>query len=196
MAFQRMTDNQNSDSQTATNKQPSKLWYKNYMVWIFVIGIPVFVVIACIWFIFYSIQIQDSTVRDDWYMDGKTLYADVSKDKLAHDLGLTGVMAIKSDQSVNFRLDVPHQDKLTVPSELMVEISHATQKAKDRDFVVKKLADGSYGGKVNLDTSEGKYYIVIHDLSNTWRLRAVEHLPTSKPINFAPLTAFDEKAKQ
>lgn len=182
-------------------KPISKLWYKNYMVWIFVIGIPVFVVVACIWFVFYSIQIQDSTVRDDWYMDGKTLYADVSKDKLAHDLGLTGQMTFKIEDPnvkiltslVNLKLTVPTQDKFTPPNELMVEISHATQKAKDRDFVVKKLADGSYGGKVALDDSEGKYYIVVHDPKNSWRLRTVEHLPTAKVIDFKPLTAFDKK---
>ena len=76
------------------------------MVWIF-----------CYWFAaicgsrLYLVRVllgenQDSTVRDDWYMDGKTLYADVSKDKLAHDLGLTGQMMI-SHQAVNFKLEAP-----------------------------------------------------------------------------------------
>lgn len=185
-------------------KRPlSKLWYKNYMVWIFVIGLPLFVVVACIWFVFYSVKIEDSTVRDDWYMDGKTLYADVSKDKLAHDLGLTGQMTFNIEDPnvkiltllVNLKLTVPTQDKFTPPNELLVEISHATQKSKDRDFVVKKLSDGSYGGKVALDDSEGKYYIVVHDPANSWRLRAVEHLPTAKMIVFKPLKAFDEKKK-
>ena len=95
------------------------------MVWIFVIGLPLFVVVACIWFVFYSVKIQDSTVRDDWYMDGKTLYADVSKDKLAHDLGLTGQMMI-SHQGVNFKLEAPASDKFNAPEQLAVEISHAT----------------------------------------------------------------------
>ena len=58
--------------------QDSQPWYKNYMVVIFVIGMPAFVVIACIWFVYYSYQIRDSVVRDDWYMDGKTLYHDVA----------------------------------------------------------------------------------------------------------------------
>lgn len=174
-------------------KPISKLWYKNYMVWVFVIGFPLFVVVACIWFVFYSVKIEDPTVRDDWFMDGKTLYADVSKDKLAHDLGLTGNMTIGSNQAVNFKINAPAQDKFTPPNELMVEISHATQKDKDRDFVVKKLSDGSYGGKVALDDSKGKYYIIVHDPKNTWRLRAVEQLPTAKAIAFKPLKAFDKK---
>ncbi len=193
MAFNRTLDTSPSTAQTLAKKTPSKLWYKNYMVWIFVIGFPLAMVITCIWFLFYSIKVEDPVVRDDWFMDGKTLYADVSKDKLAHDLDLTGTMNIGKNQTVNFVLNAPAQDKFTPPNELMVEISHATQKSKDRDFVVKKLADGSYGGTVDLNPSQGKYYIVIHDPKNTWRLRAVEHLPTAKAIDFEPLKAFDKK---
>lgn len=192
----------NNDKQALTKQPISKLWYKNYMVWVFVIGLPLFVVVACVWFVFYSVKIEDPTVRDDWFMDGKTLYADVSKDKLAHDLGLTGQMTFKIEDPnikiltslVNLKLTVPTQDKFTPPNELLVEISHATQKSKDRDFVVKKLSDGSYGGKVALDDTEGKYYIIVHDPKNTWRLRAVEQLPTAKMIVFKPLKAFDIKA--
>ena len=201
MAFNRTIDTSPSTTQNTAKKPPSKLWYKNYMVWIFVIGFPLAMVITCIWFLFYSIKVEDPVVRDDWFMDGKTLYADVSKDKLAHDLGLTGQMTFKIEDPnvkiltslVNLKLTVPTQDKFIPPNELMVEISHATQKSKDRDFVIKKLSDGSYGGKVALDDSEGKYYIVVHDPKNTWRLRAIAHLPTTKAITFEPLKSFDKK---
>lgn len=159
------------------------------------IGFPLFAVVACLYFLMYSIKIEDPVVRDDWYMDGKTLYADVSKDKLAHDLGLTGQMTITT-QSVNFTLDAPASDKFKAPEQLAVEISHATQKQKDRDFIVKRLSDGSYGGHVQLDPSKGKYYIVVHDPANSWRLRAIEEFPTSKAINFKPLTAFDKQPKK
>ena len=54
-----------------------------------------------------------------------------------------------------------------------MEISHATQKQKDRDIIVKRLSDGSYAGNVQLDPSKGKYYIVVHDPANSWRLRAL-----------------------
>ncbi len=61
------------------DKQP---WYKNYMVVIFVIGMPAAVVIACIWFVYYSYQIRDSVVRDDWYMDGKINIDDLITHKM------------------------------------------------------------------------------------------------------------------
>ena len=85
---------QNSTSSVIKTSAP---WYKNYMVTIFVIGLPAVVVVACIFFVFFSVKHKDATVRDDWYMDGKTLYQDASKDQLAHDLGAHGVMRFDGD---------------------------------------------------------------------------------------------------
>lgn len=189
------THRQTAHPSPTSNQPISNVWYKNYMVWIFVIGFPLFAVVACIYFLFYSIKIEDPVVRDDWYMDGKTLYADVSKDKLAHDLGLTGQMTM-NQQSVTFNLAAPAGDNLKAPEQLAVEISHATQKQKDRDFIVKRLSDGSYGGTVQLDPTPGKYYIVVHDPANSWRLRAIQELLMTKAISFKPLTAFDKTDKK
>ena len=85
----------NSPASSTSNQSISKLWY-NYMVWIFVIGLPLFVVVACIWFVFYSVRIQDSTVRDDWYMDGKINIDDL----------ITHVMPITQ---INEAFDLMHQ---------------------------------------------------------------------------------------
>lgn len=174
-------------------KTISKLWYKNYMVWIFVIGLPVFVVIACIWFVFYSVQIKDSVVRDDWYMDGKTLYADVSKDKLAYDLGLSGKLSI-DNQTVNFILN-NQSPNFELPKELSVQISHATQIKKDRDFTL-TLSNPSqqlYTGQVEMDKEKGKYYIMIKNPENSWRLQRVQEFPTQETIVLNPLKTFEEK---
>ena len=184
-----------SNSTDTQQKPISKLWYKNYMVWIFVIGIPVFVVIACIWFIFYSVQIKDSTVRDDWYMDGKTLYADVSKDKLAHDLKLSGEMTI-NQQNVSFVLHPSQSPDFKIPDTLNVQISHATQIQKDRDFVIKRQANSpqiTYTGQVQLADGKGKYYIIVHNPDNNWRLQTTHELPSNQAVKFAPLTSFDDK---
>lgn len=174
-------------------KTISKLWYKNYMVWIFVIGLPIFVVIACIWFVFYSVQIKDSVVRDDWYMDGKTLYADVSKDKLAYDLGLSGKLSI-DNQTVNFILN-NQSPNFEFPKELSVQISHATQIKKDRDFTL-TLSNPSqqlYTGQVEMDKEKGKYYIMIKNPENSWRLQRVQEFPTQETIVLNPLKTFEEK---
>lgn len=197
---------------TNTSKPSTKanLWYKNYLVLIFVIGLPVFVVIICLFFIFYSIKIQDATVRDDWYMDGKTLYQDASRDQLSYDLGVFGVMRLSDfgeQTKIYFELNYPKQTlatgqfndgtPLSFPDTLNVSISHATDKSKDRDVIIKHLKDNIYTGEVSLDVSldkPAKYYLQVStDDTHNWRLVQHEKLPKNN-ISFSPLPSFAKQS--
>lgn len=185
-----------------TLNKNSNIWYKNYMVTVFVIGLPLFVVITCIFFIIYAIKHQDTTVRDDWYMDGKALYQDASKDQLAYDLGIFGVMRFDNEQVV-FELNYPKQSTdtgklnngvaLYYPKTLTVNISHATNKNKDRDFILTHTNGNRYTGQVSLDTTiPAKYYLQVStpkDEPNQWRLIHAQQLPATN-IPFTPLKAF------
>lgn len=177
-------------------------WYKNYMITVFVIGLPLFVVIVCIFFIVFAIKIQDSTVRDDWYMDGKALYQDASKDQLAYDLGISGVMRFNGEM-VSFELNYPAQSlemgkfkngtPLYYPKTLNANISHATDKSKDRDFILTYDTANRYTGQVTLETAiAAKYYLQISppkDTTEQWRLIHAQKLPAQN-IPFLPLKAF------
>ena len=187
------------------NTAQANLWYKNYMVLIFVIGLPVFVVIVCLFFIYYSIKIQDSTVRDDWYMDGKTLYQDASRDQLSYDLGLGGVMRLTPQgdaTQVVFELRYPEDSlasgklrdgsPVSYPDSLSVRISHATDNSKDRDFTLTHTQGGLYQGMVTLDPNPAKYYLqVSNDGKQNWRLLQNEKLPITN-IVFYPLSSFKD----
>lgn len=172
------------------------------MVVIFVIGMPAFVVIACIWFVYYSYQIRDSVVRDDWYMDGKTLYHDVGRDKLTYDLDLHGKMQFSDDGDVTFYLNYPEQsvqtgkllngETLTYPDTLDLSISHATDIKKDRDVVLKHQQGNKYSAHVDIDPLKAKYYLqVSNDGKDDWRMQDVAKLPRSE-VSFNPLPVFDE----
>jgi hypothetical protein len=161
---------------------------------------PAFVVIACIWFVYYSYQIRDSVVRDDWYMDGKTLYHDVSRDKLTYDLDLHGKMQFADNGDVVFYLNYPEQslqsgkllngEPLTYPDSLELSISHATDIKKDRDAVLKHQAGNKYTAQVDLDDVKGKYYLqVSYDGKNDWRMQDVAKLPRPE-VSFNPLPVF------
>ena len=191
----------NYNSPTNYGHQDTQPWYKNYMVIIFVIGLPMFVVVACIWFVFYSVQIKDTVVRDDWYMDGKTLYQDVSRDKLAHDLELSGKMTFSDDDKVIFTLNYPKQSlesgklldgtPLYYPDELTLSISHATDINRDRDTILKHSKGNQYIAEVSLDKLESKYYVQVSNEGKlNWRLREVGKLPQDH-ISFEPLKSFD-----
>ena len=182
--------------------QDSQPWYKNYMVIIFVIGLPAFVVVACIYFVYYSYQIRDSVVRDDWYMDGKTLYHDVGRDKLTYDLDLHGKMQFSDAGDVTFYLNYPEQslqtgkllngETLTYPDTLDLSISHATDIKKDRDVVLQHLEGNKYSAQVKIDPLKAKYYLqVSNDGKDDWRMQDVAKLPRSE-VSFNPLPVFDE----
>ena len=180
--------------------QDSQPWYKNYMVIIFVIGLPAVVVVACIWFVYYSYQIRDSVVRDDWYMDGKTLYHDVSRDKLTYDLDLHGEMQFSESGDIVFYLNYPEQSlqtgkllngtPLTYPDKLELSISHATDIKKDRDVVLLHQSGNKYTAQTSLSPIAAKYYLqVSNGGANDWRVQDVAKLPRPE-VNFNPLPVF------
>lgn len=181
---------------------------------IFVIGLPALVVVICIAFVFFAVRHQDSTVRDDWYMDGKALYQDASKDKRAYDLGISGIMRFEQDNQVVFELNYPDAKagKASYPPMLTAHISHATEQSKDRDFTLTYQSDNRYTGQVALDTSiAAKYYVQISpkfnpntkpstnssssptttqdNLDNQWRLIHAHKLPATAVL-LTPLSAF------
>lgn len=186
------------------------IWYKNPILVVFVIGLPVFVIVACIFFIIFAIKIKDSTVRDDWYMDGKALYQDASKDQLAHDLGVRAVVYFEdkgAQQAVKLELNYPSEvvqsgkffdgSTMGYPKELAVAISHATDKNRDRDFVLTHQADNVYTGTVNLDlTVPSRYYVQVsptNEYNKKWRLLQKAKLP-AKAVGLNPLKAFEQQA--
>ena len=180
----------NSNQTVTTQETKSAPWYKNYMITVFVIGLPAFVVVACIFFVVFAVKNKDATVRDDWYMDGKTLYQDISKDQLAHDLGANGVMRFADDGEVRFELKFAKPEQ-AFPKTLNARISHATDKNKDRDFVLTHTNDNVYQGEVTLDPTAGKYYLHVSSDEQNWRLTQKQTLPAGN-VTFAPLPAFDE----
>lgn len=176
-----------------TAQTSDQKWYKNYMMTVFVIGLPAIVVVACIFFVIFAIKTKDNPVRDDWYMDGKTLYQDASKDQLAHDLGVHGVLRFSGDEVV-LELTYPKDRPLpqdAYPDTLSLTISHATDKAKDHDITLQRLNDNRYGAKVSLDPLVSKYYIHLNHTQAKWRLTQSQKLPANNVL-LAPLPAFDE----
>ena len=192
-----------STSSSNFKHQDSQPWYKNCMVVIFVIGLPAFVVVACIFFVYYSYQIRDSVVRDDWYMDGKTLYHDVSRDKLTYDLDLHGQMQFSDTGEIVFYLNYPEQslqsgtllngEPVTYPDTLNLSISHATDIKKDRDVVLEHQGANKYTAQVNIDPLKAKYYLQVSNEGNDdWRMQDVAKLPRAEEVSFDPLPVFEK----
>lgn len=176
-------------------------WYKNYML-VMVLALPAIMVVICIIFVIWSIKVQDSTVRDDWYMDGKALFQDASLDQRAYDIGVAGIMRFAGNQ-VMFDLNYPKEALTTqklatgaavfYPKRLHVLISHATNKEFDKEFELVWTKDNHYVGEVHLSDVAAKYYLTIKPLDvpdgEPWRLITHDKLP-AKHVVFVPLQSF------
>lgn len=179
----------------------TNVWYKNPILLVFVIGLPVLVVVCCVFFVFFAVHVQDSTVRDDWYMDGKALHQDASLDVNANTIGAGGVMHFLQDKTV---FELKFLQDVAYPDALYVSVSHATDKSKDFDFIMQHVQAGEYAAAVMMPPIAAKYYVQIKpaplqhsdDASHaynhaSWRLIQSVRLP-AKHIAFAPLAAFKD----
>lgn len=167
-----------------------------------VIGLPAIMVVVCIVFVIWSVKVHDSTVRDDWYMDGKALFQDASLDQYAYDIGVAGIMHF-GDKQAEFRLNYPKQAlasgqlatglPLSYPKRLHVLISHATNKEFDQEFELVWMYDNYYVGQWMPPDVSAKYYLTIKSLdlpnAQSWRLITHHKLP-AKHVVFAPLPSF------
>ena len=136
-------------------------------------------------------------------MDGKTLYHDVSRDKLTYDLDLHGEMKFANNGDITFYLNYPEQslqsgkllngESLTYPDKLTLSISHATDIKKDRDVVLQHQTGNVYSAKtVDIDPLKAKYYLqVSNDGDEDWRMRDVAKLPRAE-VRFDPLPVFEK----
>lgn len=173
-----------TNTQSITATTDSGPWYKQKFLWM-VLGLPAVAVIACIGFVVLSFSTADDLVRDDWYMDGKTLYQDVSRDKLAADKHLSALLVMNDDGKVQLQLQSPEG---VFPKQLHVDFFHATQKNLDKSIQLRHIRDGQYIGDLARIQTEGNYYIEVS--GDEWRLRTKQVLPL-KFITLKPLPVFD-----
>lgn len=187
------------DTVTMMTKTPTP-WYKVPHVWLIII-LPAVAVVASINFVILSFKTSDSLVRDDWYMDGKTVKQDIGRDVLAANLGLAGSMALSPTGQLNLSLNAASA-KFAPAKELAVNLIHATEKSADVAAKVALVGDTSnqhmqYVGQLpeNKPTNalKGKYYVELTD--GKWRLRSEAVLPTSQ-LKFKPLAIYQENTAQ
>ena len=86
-----------------------KPWYKHAYLWL-VILLPVLAVTVSLWFVTVAFSHQDDVVRDDWYMDGKTLQQDLSRDTVAAQAGLSAQFQIDAQGNINATLTSAQAD--------------------------------------------------------------------------------------
>ncbi len=158
-------------------------WYRHPHLWL-VLVLPVVAVVVSMTYLVISYQRVDDAVRDDWYMDGKTLRQDLSRDSLAKDLGLMADVTVTPTGQV----DVTFKSAQAVqwPPQLHLNFYHPVKAAQDIAITLRHGADGHYRGQsAALPRAQGRYHAELAN-GTSWRLQQAVHLPFAR-LTMRPL---------
>jgi len=136
-----------------------------------------------------AFKYQDSLVREDWYKDGTAINRRFERERYAASLGLHASLQLDPRAGVvRIELFGPGSE---IPESLSLELSHATQSARDITLTLDRAEPGVYRAKAAVPGT-GRWYASLEpspqgaegaDLAR-WRLSRSIALPSATPIAF------------
>jgi hypothetical protein len=158
--------------------QPQKAWYRHPYLWL-VIALPALAVGVSLWFVSMAFLHEDDMVRDDWYMDGKTLQQDLSRDTNAVTWGIHARFDIQPNGTVTAQLS--STTGYAFPALLWVNLYHPTHAKQDQHLTLQATeVAGQYRGTLaQLPHLTGRYHMELED-GDQWRLQDTIRLPATQ----------------
>lgn len=155
-----------------------KPWYKHAYLWL-VILLPVLAVGVSLWYVSVAFSHQDDVVRDDWYMDGKTLQQDLSRDSAAAKADIQAQFEIDAQGNIHATLSST-QANFSWPATLVLSLFHPAHASQDQQVTLSATSTaGQYSGALNaLPQLSGKYHAELAN-NKHWRLQGDVLLPTT-----------------
>lgn len=167
----------------ATDPATQKPWYRHPYLWL-VLVLPVIAVVASLSFVRLAFSHQDDMVRDDWYMDGKTLRQDLSRDTLAKQLGLSAQVQVSPSGQVDVHF--VSEKPVVWPAQLWLGFFHPVKQARDIQITLRLQADGHYQAQAPaLLQARGRYHAELEN-GGDWRLQQEVLLPLQQ-LTLRPL---------
>jgi hypothetical protein len=160
--------------------QPQKAWYRHPYLWL-VIALPALAVCVSLWFVSMSFRHQDDMVRDDWYMDGKTLQQDLSRDTNAVKWGIHAQFDLQPDGTITAQLH--STTGRAFPALLWLNWYHPTHAEHDQQVTLQATnVAGQYRGSLApLPHMTGRYHLELED-GDVWRLQDNVRLPATRLV--------------
>lgn len=156
-------------------------WYKQFWLW-FVLAIPAFTIVFCLFMITVAVRTQGSMVSDDYYKDGLAINMALAKDHKAADMGLEGHVTF-TDKGA--RLTLTQDGQPAGFDFLILNLSHPTLAERDRRLQFQPTGGGHY--EVRLPQSlEGRWYLDLRGPDNSWRLKGEAALPSDIALPLEP----------
>ncbi len=148
-------------------------WYQQFWPW-FIISLPASAVIAGITTVYIAVKNDDSLVVDNYYKEGLAINQVLTKQRVAHELGVTAVMdfnALTSELKIHIPTGLTQTDKV-----LKVRLVHVTQAEKDRVLLLKRNDLNDFVIQVD-DIHEGWWNVFIESMSGNWQINQRIHFP-------------------
>ena len=160
----------------------SKPWYKHPHLWL-VICLPIISVVVSLSFARTAFLNKSDVVRDDWYMDGKALQQDMSRDTAAAEADLHAKISISPQGQIDVLLR--HAPNAAIPPQLDLYFFHPIKSEKDHKISLKRVEDGHFQGQLDAELLKPSNYDVELD-GHLWRLSSRIDLPIAS-FELAPL---------
>jgi hypothetical protein len=155
-----------------------KPWYKHAYLWM-VILLPVLAVGVSLWYVSVAFSHQDDVVRDDWYMDGKTLQQDMSRDSAAAKANIQAQFETDAQGNIHATLSSA-QANFNWPATLELSFFHPAHASQDQQVTLSATSTaGQYSGSLPAwPQLSGKYHAELAN-HKLWRLQGDVLLPST-----------------
>lgn len=139
-------------------------WYREPWPWLLIAG-PAVVVVAGFITLGFAIQSSDGLFADDYYKEGKEINMTIKRDATAKALGYRGQLAM----TATGQLSLKFAEAAPTSKMLRLTLHHPTRAGFDRQVLLARAADGSYGAAMPpIDAS--RWSMTLEDGTGTWRL--------------------------
>jgi hypothetical protein len=163
----------------------SRPWYREPWPWI-IMAPPAAAVVAGMVMLWLAITSYDGLVSDDYYKQGLAINKTLGRDDRASELSYHARLQLSEDSS-RVRVYFAGAQNASLPSTLQLRLAHATRAGRDQTAVLHAYAPGQYEAEL-VPPEAGRWRATIEDMSGTWRLAQIWHLPQDRAIVLEPRT--------
>ncbi|MEC7121091.1 MAG: FixH family protein [Pseudomonadota bacterium] len=157
-------------------QRQNKPWYRHPHLWL-VILLPLLSIVVSLSFVTTAFKNQVDVVRDDWYMDGKALQQDMSRDTTAAEANLIAQFQLSPTGQIDLTLSA--NQGTAIPPQLSLNFYHPIRAEKDHQIALQRREDGHYQGQLDAELLKPSNYHVELD-GHLWRLSGRIDLPTTE----------------
>lgn len=161
-------------------------WYREPWPWLLMAG-PAAVVVAGFATLWIAISSSDGLVADDYYKQGLAINQTLQREALAAQNGYHAAAQF-ADDGRRIIVQLGATAGVTLPDTLQLRVVHPTRAGRDGLVMLRKTADGAYGG-VGPALTEGRWMLILQDQQSTWRLDGAMVAPHQGAVSLSPASS-------